>query len=872
MKNVLSFTAVFILFINIIHAQPNYQWARNLTPGANECLSVAADNSGNVYVCGFFRNTVDFDPGPGTVNLNAGSTDDIYFAKYNNLGEFQWVKSIGGTTGNDFAHKIILDDQNNIYLCGSYEGTVDFDPGPAIANLSNLGARDGFFAKYDSNGNYLWAKRIGGTSNDEINSMAVSPSGEVHIIGYFNGTVDFDPDPVQQLNYTSAGAEDVFFGRYDTNGNLVWAHRIGGTSNERGRDIAIDNSGNCAIIGEMGSVNVDFDVSAGVAGVSGKVFIAKYNSQAALIFAFGYGTGSATGGRVVDMDNSGNVYVGGEFNGALDFDPSASNYTITANYNDLFLAKYDPLGNFVYAGMIPSGNSDYFLDLHVNKVNGDTYIGTEIGGSTDMDFGPGVYSISAFYFAVFAKYDQYGNIQWAFPIGVGSGQNEDKGYAITEKNGTVYIGGLFWGGNADFDPGAAVVNLNATNKSSFFGAYTSCNNPPAQPGSISGNLSLCAMGTTVYTVPNDPDADSYTWSLPSGWSGTSSVNSINAMAGSNGGTISVTANNACGSSSPQTISVDVCSIVSNTLVNDNLCHNSCDASIIISPAGNCGPYSQLWNTGATTPQINNLCTGSYTVVISSANGCTMTENFAISNPLPINLSVSSDAPAICQGECVELNAVVFGGSGSVSIQWQHNGSTQANLTECPPQNTSFICIATDSNQCSQTDNVFVTVNPLPQAQIIVPLGPVCVTDNPFVVVQTSNSFQLSGPGAVGNTFDPSIAGIGIHQLQLAVTDANGCSNSATAPIEVTSCVGLANGSRDSHLLSPNPFTDVLILKSSTDALKTISLYQINGQLIKQWRSAEQSVMLDTHDIPSGMYQLRIENTGAVSNFKVVKLN
>lgn len=78
---------------------------------------------------------------------------------------YQWAKSIGGILYEN-SMDIALDNEGNIYACGQFEGTIDFDPGPGVSNLTSKGFTDIFVLKLDSAGNFLWAKSMGGSSND----------------------------------------------------------------------------------------------------------------------------------------------------------------------------------------------------------------------------------------------------------------------------------------------------------------------------------------------------------------------------------------------------------------------------------------------------------------------------------------------------------------------------------------------------------------------------------------------------------------------------------------------------------------------------------------------------------------------------------
>ncbi|MBI2967708.1 MAG: SprB repeat-containing protein, partial [Bacteroidetes bacterium] len=145
-------------------------------------------------------------------NLTPVGIYDIFFAKYDSNGNYLWAKSIGSTS-DDISESIALDASGNAFIIGFFQGTADFDPSAGTANLTPVGNIDIFFAKYDSNGNYLWAKSIGSTSDDFGNSIALDAGGNAFITGEFNGTADFDPS-AGTANLTSVGGRDIFFAKY----------------------------------------------------------------------------------------------------------------------------------------------------------------------------------------------------------------------------------------------------------------------------------------------------------------------------------------------------------------------------------------------------------------------------------------------------------------------------------------------------------------------------------------------------------------------------------------------------------------------------------------------------------------------------------
>ncbi len=366
-------------------------WAKSVgstnSDGGN---SIAVDGSGDVYVTGSFEGMADFDPGVGTTNLPWVGGDDIFFAKYKSSdGSLIWAKSIGAANGaSEGGNSIAIDGSGNVYITGIFYGTVDFDPGPGTTNLTSAGY-DIFFAKYSGNdGSLIWAKSVGGTTdNDKGNSVAIDGSGNVYITGHFFGTVDFDPGS-GTANLTSVGNYDIFFAKYSGNdGSLIWAKSIGGASIDYCSDIVVDGSANVYLTGYF-DYTADFDPSAGVANLTSvgyDIFFAKYNSTGSLLWVKGIGGGGTDGSASIDIDGSGNVYVTGSFQGAVDFDPGVGTTSLTSvGGSDIFFAKYNSTGSFVWEKKIGSGGDDFGTSLALDG-SGNAYTTGYFNGTADFD-------------------------------------------------------------------------------------------------------------------------------------------------------------------------------------------------------------------------------------------------------------------------------------------------------------------------------------------------------------------------------------------------------------------------------------------------------------------------------------------------------
>jgi hypothetical protein len=356
--------------IAIFDSSGNYLFARILPSGAN-VGSLHTDVNGNLFVTGSFSGTADFDLGPGTQNLTSPSGSSGYFLKYDGNLNFIWAKALSSTTGGVAVHELVADPSGNCYVAGTFSGTLDADPDGGIQNLTSVALNDVFFGMYNSAGSWVWAKSVGGTSQD-VGSEIMFFSGTIIVGGHFRGTVDFDPSAgVTNLTATSGG-DDAFFARYDGAGAFLWAKRIGGTANETQPKIAA-GPGGTFYLGLNLNGTVDIDPDAGIVNLasagSADFYIAKHTGTGALDPTWYFKVGSVEHQGLNDLksDNAGNVYAVGTFVASADFDPGAGLMNLnSAGAGDGFLVKYSSSMTFVFAKPFGGTDSDgaSFLAVH----------------------------------------------------------------------------------------------------------------------------------------------------------------------------------------------------------------------------------------------------------------------------------------------------------------------------------------------------------------------------------------------------------------------------------------------------------------------------------------------------------------------------
>ncbi len=381
---------------------------------------------------------------------------------------FEWAQNMGSTQ-SDKGNAIAIDSSGNVYTTGTFQGTVDFNPGAAIYNLTAMAMSDMFISKFDSLGNFIWAKSIGGAFHDEAKSIAIDGIGNVYTTGYYSDTVDFDPGP-GTFNLISAG-NGIFISKLDSSGNFLWAKSIGNINPNQwigSTSIAVDSFNNIYTTGWFLDT-VDFDPSLGTfnltTGNGENSFILKLDSTGNFVWAKNIESiqlGSSVVANSINVDASGNIYATGNFVHIVDCDPGPGVFNLVSpNYaGNIFILKLNASGNFVWArsmwGKVGAQGGGFF-SIKADGL-GNVYTSGSFRDTVDFDPGGGTYNLTSLGSddIFISKLDSLGNFVWAKSIG---GVSKDMAYSLAlDASGNAYTTGSFIG-TADFDPGLGVVNL-----------------------------------------------------------------------------------------------------------------------------------------------------------------------------------------------------------------------------------------------------------------------------------------------------------------------------------------------------------------------------------------------------------------------------
>jgi len=421
-----TFVVTIILLIAVYaYAQaPEWQWATKAGGyDAEQGNRIYVDNSNNCYVTGYFRGTATF----GTYSVTSAGWSDIFVAKMDANGIWQWASRAGGVGDSDRGNAITLDGNGNIYVAGQFSDTADF----GSFSLTSYGEYDIFVAKLDQDGNWQWVTKAGGIDSDAGRAMAMIDNENLYITGEFSGTATFGTYSV-----TASGWADVYVAKIDANGTWQWVVDAGGSAEfDGGYGIAIDDSYNCYVTGVFAGTANFGSYSITSNGWRYDVFVAKTDANGTWQWATDAGSSENDYAKSIALDGAGLPYVIGYFKSTAFF-----GYMYVTSYGDydIFVAKMDQNGNWQWVTQAGGPSVDYGYDIATDATGNSYTTGrfkeTAIFGTSNV-ISSGSYDIFA------AKIDASGIWQWVVDAG-GSGWDEGQGIAL-DNDVNCYTTGSF---------------------------------------------------------------------------------------------------------------------------------------------------------------------------------------------------------------------------------------------------------------------------------------------------------------------------------------------------------------------------------------------------------------------------------------------
>lgn len=488
---------------------PRFQWAaRAGSAGADHGYSVAVAPNGDSIVTGLIGYPSASPAAFGGTTLVPASSESAFLARYDSSGNLIFAK-LAGELGPSEGNVVSIDRDGNILMVGSFSGYANFGATHLTPVPGSSGG--GFVAKFDPQGNPLWATLAGSShyNGGGVTGITSDAQGNVFVTGVGWGAIEIAGHPVT----SSRGLSDGFVAKLTPAGEFVWARAVGSSGYDFASSPAIAPNGDVVVSGYIdaygGAGTQAFFDGATISSVGGgDIFVARYRNDGTLLWARSAGGGGLDIAFGTVVDASGAAYVGGQFCGSATF----GGISVSGACEQPVLAKYDVNGNVLWVTS-PTANDrsrglGVALDSHQNA-----YLVGEFHGS--LSFGSGTLTTAGGYDAFVAAFGPNGNSLWAKRAG---GASDDFGYAIAvAPDDAIFITGFFYGAAA-FDDVAISPDANGD---VFLAKITAPQqvSPLALNAGADLSLTSSAFGVAsahlVATATGGREPYSYSWSMGS---------------------------------------------------------------------------------------------------------------------------------------------------------------------------------------------------------------------------------------------------------------------------------------------------------------------------------------------------------------------
>lgn len=799
-KSLLMLSIIFLSGVYLNAQDIYYHWSDALNgPGVATNDDISRDASGNVYIVGRLSGTVDFDPGTGTANETSMGDNDLFFAKYDQDGNFIWVKQIDMNFPGWGVYPCKIKVKNgSIHIIGTYYGGADFDPGAGVATMTAWGNLAPYVAKYDLNGNYIWSKTMGSANNDHATDIDVDNTGNLYI-SFVSGGVSVDFDPGAGVASVPVNVNDGVFAKFDPSGNLLFAKSISSVSGgwHPIQNITIDDAQNIYISGYTDGTS-DVDPGAAVINVtsSGAPFsyVAKYDATGNYVWHGTYNGGYTTEMRVNLGTNR--LYVTGIFNsGTFDTDLTAGTNNLSCNGGyDGFFARYDLNGNHQWSYRMGGTLDDYFQDMDFYR--GSQIVTTSNIKSAGIDIDPSgavtSYSSNGMYDLVLARHGVNGELYRSISIGA---TNDDVSYAISTNYiaQKINVVGTF-NLTVDFDGLTPVQNETAVGMDGYVASYEPYN-PTAIQGYYSngapigaGSFRPICVGDSVILSLDPDDGATVFWyddlgnlvatgdSIVLGpLTTTTTYTAVDSIVGA-------TSEDYWGYTYTYTVPVTEV-IVNLTTSDDTVCFgNSVDLTATGQLNGGCicvDSIAYSWNPAlgtdtfyTVTPTVNTTYTV-YAQTTGSTYFCIDSASVDIVVLPPPTVTIVASDTLLCNGSSVTLTA-----SGATSYSWS-GGITNGVPFSFSGTNT-YTVVGSNGGLCNDTAQITISSLPGPTVNITATDTLLCGGGNITLTATGATNYTWNG----GVTNGVSFAIASTNTFTVIGDDGGLCTDTAQVTITV----------------------------------------------------------------------------------------
>ncbi|OJW80275.1 MAG: hypothetical protein BGO69_05435 [Bacteroidetes bacterium 46-16] len=720
---------------------PTLSWSTYYGGSGTETMRqgcVTGDNYGDGYLSGVTTTNGLATVGSYQDTVTGGT--DAFLVKFNSSGVRQWATYFGGTLSENI-YGIRCDQIGNVYLSG-YTNSTDMITTVGAHQTINNGGTDAILVKFDSSGALQWSTYFGGSAAEQCYGINCDKDNNVYITGYTQSTSSIATIGAYQIS--QAGSQDGFLAKFNSAGTLKWATYYGGSNIDNGAGVSCDSSKNVFLCGVTKSTSGIATTGGSQVALSGTqdAFIAKFDSTGAIIWGTYYGGPGTDAGGAITCDNIGSIYMTG--NTASTFGiatPGAVQDTFAGAAGDMFLVKFNSSGSLKWGTYYGGAGNDigyalsysalgYVYLAGVTPSMGLATVGTfqdTIGGSTD---------------ALVVKFDTAGNRMWATYFGA---EAADYGHGVyCSPLSRIFLGG----GSASYGLLTTLGCYQTSNAGGTADGYLVMFNDCilTQPDSLVGSDTVCRGAAYTYYTHPVVGALSYTWTLPTGFTGTSTTDTIHLIAGNHTDTVKVAANFACGTSTQLAKVISVSPLPTITPVGTSSICNG-DSITLTSSTGTVYQWLQggVAIVGAHSNSYTVHTGNQYSVIVTSTSGCVDTSgaDTIIVHPTPVPVITASG---------MTLSTGTY-----TSYQWNRNGTL---ITGAISQTYTMVIesgdytvTVVDSNGCTGTSTIY---NPTVGVPNVNPNNPISVYPNPTtgtISIITKQIVNIAITGTDGRLID-----------------------------------------------------------------------------------------------------------------------
>ena len=417
------------------------EWAKSIGGSyADQINSVAATSDGGYMAGGSFRSSsiqVENETLTNNSDIDYGSLySDGLIIKYSSLGEVEWAKSFGGSD-SDYIYSVAETSDGGCIAGGYFEGTIQV----GNETLTSNGSGDGLIIKYSSSGEVEWAKSFGGSSWDQINSVASTSDGGYIAGGYFEGTIQVGNEIL-----TNNGNNDGLIIKYSSEGVVEWAKSFGGNANDQINSLAPTSDGGIIAGGYFASSSIQVGNETLKSNGSSDGLIIKYEMQELPNPVVVRGKEVGESGDIVILAKTqtadGGIAVGGYFTGTI----QVENRTLkSTGEEDTLVIKYDRKGEVEWLKSYGSYGTTSANGDKIQSIATTTDGGIVVGGYFGLSrikIGNEILNNNDNTDGFIVKLDENGNEEWVDHLAAGSGGADVNVSSITStSNGGIIIGG-----------------------------------------------------------------------------------------------------------------------------------------------------------------------------------------------------------------------------------------------------------------------------------------------------------------------------------------------------------------------------------------------------------------------------------------------